>query len=351
MAMHWQVCDGSGTLGAIFSLPSAMKHSVVFTSCLSLFVVGCSQASDIQMLTPEEVLSNAAQVSMDLETVRYDFSGDVNLTDANDVATNGTVNVEGFLRDSGEQLQFTLDFNATTKYPEGDSVLSATVDVIVAGSDDLYVRLERYELEGANPFFNTELLGKFAGTWWKVPSRDNQVSAVSLTPNPRILHAQSQVISVVKDKGLATLQGRPMYHYDISLDQDKMVSYLRQIADEGNGEFDETAVRASLADLQATGEIWIDAESFVVQRLHWDLLQKVTSTSQQFHTSFTVNFSDHNNAPAIVPPTDAKEFTPLMFFGIPDIPETQESALTPDMQDDIIRQLLEEGADSPYTTR
>ncbi|PIQ76694.1 hypothetical protein COU78_05375 [Candidatus Peregrinibacteria bacterium CG10_big_fil_rev_8_21_14_0_10_49_24] len=328
-----------------------MKRSVVFASCLSVVISACSQVSDVQILSPEEVLKNAAQVSMDLETVRYDLSGDVHIVDANDVPTNGTMTMKGLIRDSGEQLQFSVDFSATTKYPEGDSSLSATVDVIIAGSEDLFVRLERYDLDGTNPFFNPELLDKFTGTWWKVPSRDNQVSSVSLTPNPRILHAQSQVISVLKDKGLATLQGRKMYHYDVRLDQDKMVTYLQQLAGEAQGEFDEAAVRASLADLEAKGEIWIDAETFAVQKLHWDIRQKLTNTNQQIQTSFTVNFSDHNNAPAIVPPTDAKDFSPLMFFGVTDIPETQSSPLTPEMQDDIIRQLLEEGADSPYTTR
>ena len=64
-----------------------------------------------------------------------------------------------------------------------------------------------------------------------------------------------------------------------------------------------------------------------------------------------MDFTDHNNAPDIVPPADAKEFTPFMFLGAPNVLEPVESSLPPDAQDDIIRQLLEEGADSPYVPR
>jgi hypothetical protein len=328
-----------------------MKRSAVFASCFTVLLVGCSQPTEELSMLPDEVLRNASQVSLELEAVRYNLTGNFEMKDSNDNPTTGTLKLEGILQDAGEQLQFSADINANTKYLEGDSIISATIDVIVAGPEDLYVHLERYDIQGANQFFNPALLKGFSGIWWKVPSRENQVASASITPSPRILHAQAQVVTVVRDKGAASLRERRMYHYDIAIDPDKMVSYLQQVNGENGEQFDEASVRSSLEDLDATGEIWIDAETFAVHRLRWDILQQVTDAGQQLGGSFTVDFTDHNNAPDIVPPADAQEFSPFMFLDAPNVLEPVESTLPADVQDDIIRQLLEEGADTPYIPR
>lgn len=327
-----------------------MKRFTVFAACSLALLAGCSRSPQQQQqaLPSQEVLQKAAQASLALESARYELAGTFDTSDANDVKTKGTVNLRGVLQERGEQIQFDADISASTAHPEGDSVFAGNVSVVVAGSRDLYVRLNSFSAEGPNPVFNDRLVQQFSGKWWRVPTREDQAASVTLTPDPSLLHAQAQVVTVSRDRGLMELRGRSTYHYDVAVDPEKLVEYLGQVAAQREEPFDEQGVRQSIAELDATGELWIDAETYYVQRLQWNIKQVVSSTGQAVGAAFSADFFDHDAAPAVDLPEGAVEFTPFMFLdaptvlneALPDIPESAE--------DDIIRQLLEEGASNPY---
>jgi len=63
--------------------------------------------------------------------------------------------------------------------------------------------------------------------------------------------------------------------------------------------------------------LWIDAETFFVQKLSWDITSYPLQTGGDTSLDFTVTFTDHNAAPEITPPKDAKEFSPYELLGLP----------------------------------
>ena len=328
---------------------SFMKRLAAISIGVLVFLVGCTnQQQEQPTMSPDEVLRNAAQASLVLDSVRYELKGDFTMTDSNDVTTAGTIKLDGALQGAGEQMQFEADIRSKTPRGGGDDIFSATVGVVVGGSQDLYVKLHSFESEGSNPLFNDQLVGKFIGQWWHIPSRENQLASISVTPDPRLLNAQAQVVRVVQDRGMSSLRDRSSYRYDVVVDHDKLLSYLREVSVEQGKPFDEAAVRASIANLEATGEIWIDAETYYVQRLQWDVSQGSEGVMKSVTASFLVDFYDHDSVAPIELPEDALEFTPLMFLDAPSALDTDRSTLPPEIEEDIMKQLLEEGANNPY---
>ena len=325
-----------------------MRRLVAASASVLLLLVGCSHEKIESQLPPEEVLRNAARASLTLESARYELNGNFTVTDANDVATTGHVQLNGVLQDSGNQIQFGAVVGVTTPGEPANSVFSADVDVIVAGKQDLYVKLNEFSADGPNQLFNDQLVQQFSGKWWNLPSREDQLSFVSITPDPRLLNAQAQVVKVLKDRGMSSIHERSAYRYDVAIDSEKLIAYLRESVTEKGEQFDEEATRSSIENLSAEGEIWIDAETYYVQRLKWNVTQSVNEASKDFSINFTVDFLDHDNAESIDIPTDAELFTPLMFFDAPGVFETPEPLLTPEIEKDIMQQLLEEGANNPY---
>ena len=325
-----------------------MRRLLAVSFGAALLLVGCTQKEEKLLIPPEEVLSNAAQESLILDSVRYELAGSFDVMDTNSVVTTGNVRLDGVLQGAGEQIQFDAVITTNTAYGEGDSVLSADVSVIVGGRQDLFLNLTRFESDGPNQLFNDQLVETFSGKWWRIPTREDQLASTSVTPDPRLLNAQAQVVKVVKDRGMASLHGRTVHRYDVAIDHDKLVDYMRKAATDSGSPFDEDEVRSSIGDLDADGEIWIDAETYQVQRLQWDLSQGVGDTTKSANATFSVDFFDHNSASAIVFPEDAQEFTPFMFLGAPSALDIDETLLPPGMEEDIMQQLLEQGAENPY---
>ena len=328
---------------------SFMKRLAAISIGVLVLLVGCAkQEQEQQTMSSEEVLRRAAQASLVLDSARYELSGNFTMTDSNQVATTGTVQLDGAMQGVGGQMQFEAVIGMKTPREGGDDILSATVGVVVGGTQDLYVKLHSLEAEGSNPLFNEQLVEKFTGKWWHVPSREDQLASISVTPDPRLLNAQAQVVRVVQDRGMSSLRDRSSYRYDVVVDHDKLLSYLREVSVEQGKPFDEADMSASIADLEATGEIWIDAETYYVQRLQWDVSQSAQAVLKSVTASFLVDFFDHDNVAPIVLPEDALEFTPLMFLDAPSALDTDRSTLPPEIEEDIMKQLLEEGANNPY---
>ena len=324
-----------------------MRRFLVTLTGAFLLFVGCAGEQQ-PTIPPEEVLSNAAQASLALQSARYELRGSFVLTDSNNVATSGTLTLDGVLQDAGKQIEFDASLAAKTAHPDGDMSFAADASVIVGGPADLFVKLERYTAEGPSPFFNPELVEQFSGKWWRIPpARGEQLTSMSVTPDPRLLSAQAQVVKVVRDLGLSSLHNRPVYRYEVAVDHEKLIAYLKATAAENAQSFDEQSVRASVVNLDATGELWIDKETFYVQRLQWKIAQGVSESAKSFSVEFVVDFFDHDSAASITIPTDAAEFTPLMFYDAPSGLEMQESLLPPGMEEDMIQQLLEQGSNEP----
>mgnify|MGYP001341521315 CR=1 FL=1 len=326
-----------------------MRRLVVVSALLFPLLVGCSRIKDPPHELPEEVLRRAAQASLRLESARYVLKGSFTSSNASGTNTSGTVDLEGMLQDAGDQLQFKAVIGITSTHALGEDIFSADVEVIVGEQQDLFLKLNNFASEGSSPLFNEEHVKQFTGQWWRIPSREEQPSSLSVTPDPRLLNAQAQVVTVVRDHGIVARGSQKAFRYDISLDQEKLLKYLRASTEEKDEVFDEASVRDSIGDIAADGEIWIDYETYYIQHLEWKLSHGTTGTAKDVTASFSVDFSDHDMVEPIVLPSDAEEFAPFMFLSIPPPLETKAEAPPQEPEEDMLQQFLQQGVASPST--
>jgi len=293
-------------------------HRFFSVGLLSAILLVSCQEQEPPGLPPEEVLSNAAHASQNLESALFtmvgSFSGDVKGVNT---GMRGSVRVEGVLQNGGEQVQLKVNLDASARQPDASSNFTGLFDVIVAGPKEVYLQLHSLEVDQENGIFRPDLIEMFRGKWWQLPSEMQQGPSTPVTPDPRLLRAQSEVVKVVKDYGIETRGDRRVYHYSVVIDPEKLLAFLTKVAEERGEDLDAEAVRVFLQGLDAKGELWIDAETFYVHSLSWTITPITLEDGRTVSGSFTVDLRDHNAAPPISPPAEATLFSPLMFLGLP----------------------------------
>lgn len=320
-----------------------MKRSLSIIA-VSLALVSCASKgeSTVPELAPAEVLSRAAKATQSLESAQYVAQGDFDsTTDAQ--STQGTFRMDGMLQKAGEQLRFQLDLDAEMDALDESSTVSGTVEVVMISSDEVYMNLHSLASQPSSAIFDPSMVSVIAGKWWKLPETDTAPVTGTVTPDPRLLHAQAQVVEVTKDRGVDIVNGVPTYHYDVRLNKEKLVSYLAAVAQEKGAEFAPELVREDLKNLEASGQLWIDAEHFYIQKIVWVLQSLTLKNGGSASASVTITFRNHNSAPNIIPPTEYEIFSPAVFFALPpDALFPEEYGETDDMSDDDIRNILQQ---------
>ncbi|MDD5623430.1 MAG: hypothetical protein PHI23_01830 [Candidatus Peribacteraceae bacterium] len=291
-----------------------MRRLLPLGFLLSL-LVSCGPLT--QGLQPEEVLRNAAQKSSELLSAHFTVDAEYAVTSST-MPTTGTAKLTGALQDGGEQVSFTLDAAAQMAPEGGESfTITATSDVFLVGKEEVYFRLSALSVDPASDLFKEDLLQYLLNKWWFLPSSAAQekAPAADITPPPSLIRAQSQVVQVTKDLGMTEINGREAYHYAVTVDAAKLLAYLEQVAVEQQQPFDRTATEQSLSTLQADGELWIDAETFFVQKIIWNIKSFALGEDLTLNGTFTASLTDHNAVPPLTLPQDAKLLTPLNLFG------------------------------------
>ncbi|MCA9370853.1 MAG: hypothetical protein KC680_02745 [Candidatus Peregrinibacteria bacterium] len=280
---------------------------------VGILLVGCTTVhAPGESLLPEEVLQRTASESQKLDSSQYLITADFDMDSGNTWTAEGVVRMDGIIQHAGKQVRFQTDVTAEiTDSTNGDSTIDGTVEVVVMGKDEVYLNIHSLTSQPNSALFQPDVIGKLAGTWWQLPSQDAAPQSTTVTPDPRLLQAQASVITVIADKGITEFNGKMSYHYVVELDKEKLFSYLEAL----KVETDE--VRASLKDTVAEGEIWIDAETFYVQKVLWNISSLHTSAQATLDTSLTLTFRNQNAAPTIEPPVGAVQFTPAVLFALP----------------------------------
>ena len=260
-----------------------------------------------EKLPPEEVLKNAARAGQELESSRFTALGNIDFHHGD--VLKATVN--GTLHNAGRQSQFTT--NLTGKLTQGDVSygISSSFDVFVALEHELYGKVQAFDIDPPHPLLRTEAMQNLLGRWWKLQEQDMMSTAESVTPDPSLLRAQAEIVHVTKSHGLEKLNGRTVYHYDVSIDKDKLATFLAKLSRDSGESLDAKSAVRSISDYHPTGELWIDAETFVVHRLLWNISREEPNP---FMSSFRIDFSDHNRAPQISPPADFELFSPMLLL-------------------------------------
>ncbi len=306
-----------------------------------LLLTACNQGEQIPELPSEEVLQNAARATQELASAQFNANGTFDLKVENAWNLSGKGSMEGVLNNGGDQVQFSVSIEGVSTNQDEPFSFMGSADVIVGGPQEYYLKLNSVAAEPMNMFMQPGILSLVLNKWWILPQEEGAETAAPLTPDPRLLHAQAEVVTVTESHGIEKIGERNVYHYTTTVDPEKLADYLEVVSEERGEEFDRDEIFEIVNEGSASGEIWIDAETFFVHKLKWKIKPIVLADStQEISGEFTVNLWNHNQALEIQLPNDAMLFSPENF--VPTIPSIEEA-------DDILQHLegLEGVPDQP----
>lgn len=257
-------------------------------------------------------MQRAAEASALLDSAEYEMETDFKLDDPLGADIEGRASLNGRLTDAGQQLAFLLQTDLRFADTEGETDVSAELELVVAGQGELYVRLQEYSAEGARILLPPLLVTSIKSTWLRFGSQTSAPSS-RLTPDPRLLHAQAEVVQVTQELPPALVDTHHTYHYRVRVVPEKLVAYLAEVAREKGEPFDAEVVLEQYQDFDAQGELWIDAESFHVRRLEWELEPFSASGERTYSGNLQARFWNFNQAEPIAPPADAQTLEQLFF--------------------------------------
>lgn len=270
----------------------------------------------------EEVMTMAAQKSRDLQSARMNAEGQFRL-EGDALPASGTVKADGLLQDSGGSVQLAVSLDALVA-PGGDRSqtfrIEGAIESLFLSQRELFFKVNSLSTEPNDRLFQPEVVSLLTGKWWSIPTGEAEgeqaaMPGGSVTPPPSVLRAQAQVVRVTEDRGTDTLDGAKAHHYRVILDPEKLLRYLEEVGTARGETLDRAALSQSLAGLQATGDMWIDAQSYLLKKVTWDI-QRLETGLGLLSGSFTIVLSDFDAAPTVSPPTDAQPFSPAAFFGV-----------------------------------
>ncbi len=262
-------------------------------------------------------MKQAAARSGFLQSVVFDMTADIagTIRKETGMTGKGRLTVHGITQDAGRMTQAGIVFSGSLG---GPSAHSAELDMEMISEKDggTYFFLRTLNVTPQHPLLPTDAFRTFLGQWWNMASPAAGISPVTVSPDPGLLLAQSQVIRIVKDNGIRRIRGRRAYVYDVTVDAGKLMAYLKKQAEQQGKEFDEAAAVRDFSRYSAAGQLWVDADSFHVQRVTWDIRGNENG-SETLRADVIVDFSAHDAAPAIAPPAAAKAFGSQDFLRMP----------------------------------
>jgi hypothetical protein len=187
-----------------------------------------------------------------------------------------------------------------------DHKLSLDAEVTAERGGSTYFFLHDVSSASPNPALPLDALIPFTGQWWRMPGKEG-TSPVSVSPDPGLLAAQSQVITVTADKGINSIRGKRAYMYDIAVDPVRLLAYLKTMAKTNSQPFDEAAMKADLQTYTAIGKLWVDADSFDMERIEWDI-RRVQDDKETLTATLHIDFTLHDSAPPIDVPATSRVF-------------------------------------------
>ncbi|MDD3896591.1 MAG: hypothetical protein PHU04_01950 [Candidatus Peribacteraceae bacterium] len=331
---------------------------VFLGACLLVSCVpGRNGASSV---APEEVLRRSAEASRVLQSASFDGSADITVRAPESGTIVSYLALAGALQDAGQQVHVTVEGSVAGGTEERPVSGEGKVELITAGGSDTFFFLHSLEAGEEQSFFNPEAVGKIAGTWWRIPAQQPSGS-VPITPDPGLLQAQVEVVKVTREYGIRTLDGAQVFHYDVTMDPELLMTFLRKVAEEKGESFDEAEVRKSVERMRMEGELWIDADTYHVRKLEWKIEQDpADDRGAQVTVVFRMNMRDHNKADPITLPERAELFSPFVLLGgdvdagtspspedlLPATEDTGEGAfdrfdaMTPQEQQEFLQQFL-----------
>lgn len=264
-----------------FSL-SAAAYCIIFLS-------GCGSREP--QLLPEEVVRRAVIRSHTVESVSVSLSA--NFVTQSESSLSGSIVTQGVVRSGGRAWSADTSFIVESAEMLGAAQASGRLVLAAPGNGQVFLRPESMEGMLGEAVRRT-LTGSLSG-WWVVGEEQKVDVSTTPTPDPNVLSAYADAIVVTQNFGIQEGAGDDLYHYKVAL-KPEAIAILDPSAD--------------ASTLSATGDLWIDAKTFVLARAVWDIdgLQSEYGTAR-LHVD--VLFTDYDSSPQIRGPVGSAATLPL----------------------------------------
>ncbi|MBU0766252.1 hypothetical protein KKF55_00485 [Patescibacteria group bacterium] len=313
-----------------------MRQQFIFGIFSVIFLTSCTVQ---ERLSPVEVMSQAVRANQDIQSASFTLDGSYNIPFSMLGGTiRGDAHMEGILQDGGEIVQAFVQTEAST----GDMNIQTDFDVITAPHNETYIKIRTVDTKPVYPLLTPDIVSRIIDRWWEMPTDNANPREIMPTPDPILLKAQSQVVSVIGDLGFDIIRSRRVYHYQVEVDREKLYNYLITLSKDNAQDVDEEYIRTMLDGLSALGELWIDAETFYLQRIIWTIEALNPKENKPMTISFTMDLMDHNNTDHVVLPEDSDLFTVEELLPPLDTsPTSSFDGFPSGLEDEIIKRLLE----------
>lgn len=327
----------------MFGMLIAMNRRFVALSAFVLLLAACKP--DVPELPSEEVLRRATLAAQSTAAAAFTLDGTIGFSGGIFGDGDGQMHTEGLLQDSGDTIAAKTDLTLQFSDAEGGaSQVHALLDTIVVRGQRLYLLVHQLESPSLAGVFDPALVSALLGSWW-IFDADQESAPSSITPSARLLQAQASVVRVTRDLGTTVINDVPLYHYAVAVDPDRFLAYARELHRESEQPLDEEQVQSDLASLQATGELWIRADTFSVLKLAWEIPALPMADRSTMHLAFTLEWKNAAGAPPIVIPSDAKPFSAAALLPAAGS-EEEQTTLPEGIREEDIRSAIEDVSDT-----
>ena len=217
------------------------------------------------------------------------------------------------MQHAGEQLQFSIKGNLRQDSPTGTRLnVDADGEIIVVGEHEVYLSIRSLTTKPPHAIFQEPEWTRLLGTWLKLPSTGSPSSHI-VTPDPSMLRMQMEAVRVVRDNGIVTWNGQDVYAYDVEIDPARLQTFLSEI----QGQVDAEKEMQLLKNMEAKGNVWIDAQTFLLRRVEWTI--KTKAPEPPLTITFNMDITDHNTDIKISPPDSSIPLPSSSFLLLPEL--------------------------------
>lgn len=269
-------------------LQSVRLRSVMVGLVATVLCASCTQPEPLP-LPPSEVLQRSAVASNTLDSFGFTFDVDLTLFRKQIPTMTGSIRGSGVVRKERSvatgELSVLLSTNAS-----GSLAVSSRIDgaFAIVPQQRPMVRIDGVSTESGGVLLMRDV-GK---RWISLPLDDDPAPQPSLSAqrvDQQWIGLQASALEVRQDFGIENVGGIRMYHYSVALKQEVIDSLV---------DSKENGLKSLLRN-KLTGDIWIDANSFVLRRASWKLHDlSVDRGALSVHADISV--FDHNYAQATV---------------------------------------------------
>ena len=259
----------------------------LFAAAACLLAAGCTQPR--VQLQPSEVLHASVVASNTLDSFSYALQAGIRLSEDGIAAMTGALRIDGTLRRERTIATGIGSMEVARPGPLGMVMLRIDGAYALVPQQRPAIRVDGVSTASGGVMLQRDTERR----WISLPLEDSPSPMQSASRiDQRWIALQTSALQVTKDLGLAEVDGRDAYHYAVALDVDALQAMFA-------GQ-DSQELRDTLRD-RLNGEVWIDADTFLLQRAVWRL-SDLQMPEGSLSMDLDVAVFDHNRAQAQIAP-------------------------------------------------